>query len=84
MQNWIKDFVLFSFKFKIITFLEFDLARWIEMMILYILKVIKGIKKLLHEGFVYQINGVVGETSYWLCEQRLEKCCGRLIVKMGS
>ena len=39
-----KDFVLFPFKFKIITCLEFDLVRWIEMMILYILKVIMGIK----------------------------------------
>ena len=38
---------------------------------------------MLHEGFVYQINRVVGETCNWLCEQRLEKCCGRLIVKNG-
>ena len=43
----------------------------------------KGNKKLLHEGFVYQINRFVGETCYWLCEQRLEKYCGRLIVKNG-
>ena len=34
----------------------------------------KGNKKLLHEGFVFQLNRVVGETCYWLCEQRLEKC----------
>ena len=38
---------------------------------------------MLHEGFLYQIIRVVGETCYWLCEQRLEKCCGRLIVKNG-
>ena len=25
----------------------------------------------------------VDETPYWFCEQRLEKCCGRLIVKNG-
>ena len=30
----------------------------------------KGNTKLLHEGFVYQINRVVGETCYGLCEQR--------------
>ena len=43
----------------------------------------KGNEKLLHEGFVCQINRVMGETCYWLCEQRLEKSCGRLIVKNG-
>ena len=63
--------------------MEFDLARWDRNDDLIYFKSNKGNKQLLHEGFVYQINRVVGETCYWLCEQRLEKCCGRLIVKNG-
>ena len=41
----------------------------------------KGQRKLMDEGYVYRKNRTINETVYWLCEQNLYHCNGRLIVK---
>ena len=40
----------------------------------------KGKNKFMHRGFVYRINRSVDQTVFWLCEQNLYHCNGRITM----
>ena len=52
-------------------------------MTLHTTKVIKAKNKFMHKRYVYRMNRSMHQIVYWLCEQNIYQCNGRITMKNG-